>query len=535
MPFSLSHLSPSTPVCIPNLAQELMNHPDRQFASDLVHDLQFGYRIGYQGPRHHRITPNLKSTLLHPDAVTEALLKEVSRGHTAGPFSSLPLPTLQCSPLGLVPKKDGSWRIIMDLSSPRGSSINDFISKEDYTLHYATFDQALALVSSFGTGALMAKLDLKHAFRLCPVSPSDWDLLGMHWQGKFYVDLRLPFGLRSSPFLFNRLADAFEWILKHNYAISALMHYLDDYFTVGPPSSPLCASQVDIMVKTADRLGIPLAPDKLEGPTSRLVFLGILIDSTLMECSLPPDKLSELVAELLTWSSRKKCIKRELLSLIGKLNFACRIIPAGRIFLRRLIDLSTTARLPHHHVSLNTEARRDVAWWLKYLPLWNGRAIIPDPVWSRSPDLELFTDASGGLGFGIYFQGRWLNGSWPSDLSDRSIQWKELYPIALSCLLWGPLWKGKKLLFHCDNQSVVDIWAKGSSRDPLLMHLVRSIFFCAASHQFSVLVSHIRGTDNSIADALSRFQMLRFRQLVPQADLEPTPLPPSAPTLWQVA
>ena len=296
MPFSLSHLSPSTPVCIPNLAQELMNHPDRQFASDLVHDLQFGCRIGYQGPRHHRITPNLKSTLLHPDAVTEALLKEVSRGHTAGPFSSLPLPTLQCSPLGLVPKKDGSWRIIMDLSSPRGSSINDFISKEDYTLHYATFDQALALVSSFGTGALMAKLDLKHAFRICPVSPSDWDLLGMHWQGKFYVDLRLPFGLRSSPFLFNRLADAFEWILKHNYAISALMHYLDDYFTVGPPSSPLCASQVDIMVKTADRLGIPLAPDKLEGPTSRLVFLGILIDSTLMECSLPPDKLSELVA-----------------------------------------------------------------------------------------------------------------------------------------------------------------------------------------------------------------------------------------------
>ena len=142
------------------------------------------------------------------------------------------------------------------------------------------------------------------------------------------------------------------------------------------------------MVKTADRLGIPLAPDKLEGPTSRLVFLGILIDSTLMECSLPPDKLSELVAELLTWPSRKKCIKRELLSLFGKPNFACRIIPAGCIFLRRLIDLGTTARLPDHHISHNTEARRDVAWWLKYLPLWNGRANIPDPIWSRSPDLS---------------------------------------------------------------------------------------------------------------------------------------------------
>ena len=142
-----------------------MNHPDRQFASDLVHDLHFGCRIGYQGPRHCRITPNLKSSLRHPDAVSEALSKDVNKSHTAGPFPSLPLPTLQCSPLGLVPKKDGSWRIIMDLSSPQGSSNNDFVSKEDYTLHYATFDQALALVSSFGTGALMAKL------QTCPIHP----------------------------------------------------------------------------------------------------------------------------------------------------------------------------------------------------------------------------------------------------------------------------------------------------------------------------------------------------------------------------
>ena len=101
----------------------------------------------------------------------------------------------------------------MDLSSSRGSSINDFIAKEDYTLHYASFDQALVLVFSFGTGALMAKLDLKHAFHLCPVSPIDRDLVSMHWQGKFFVDLRLSSGLCSSPFLFNRLADAFEWIL----------------------------------------------------------------------------------------------------------------------------------------------------------------------------------------------------------------------------------------------------------------------------------------------------------------------------------
>ena len=127
----------------------------------------------------------------------------------------------------------------MDLSSPHGSSVNDFISKDDFALHYTTFDQALMLVARYGTNALMAKLDIKSAFRLCPVRLEDHELLGIHWQGKFYVDLRLPFGLRSSPNLFNRLADAFEWLLKHNHRVKDLMHYLDDYFTVGPAKSRL--------------------------------------------------------------------------------------------------------------------------------------------------------------------------------------------------------------------------------------------------------------------------------------------------------
>ena len=137
-------------------------------------------------------------------------------------------------PLRVVPKKDGIWRIIVDLSSPHGSSINDFTPKDDYTLHYASFDEALTLVACYGQKVLMAKLDIKHPFRLCPVCLEGRELLGIHWQGKFYIDLCLPFGLRSSPYLFNNLADAFEWLLKSNYRIQDLMHYLDDYLMVGP-------------------------------------------------------------------------------------------------------------------------------------------------------------------------------------------------------------------------------------------------------------------------------------------------------------
>ena len=191
----------------------------------------------------------------------------------------------------------------------------------------------------------MAKLDIKHAFRLFPVRLEDSELLGIHWRGKFYIDLCLPFGLLSSPYLFNRLADAFEWLLKNNYHIQDLMHYLDDYFTVGPANLSFCAQNIKTILHMVSQMGIPLAPNKLEGPTTCLVFLGILIDTTYMETSLPDDKLHELISELQSWSTRNKCLKRDLLSLIGKQNFACRIIPAGRIFLCRLIDLSTSARL----------------------------------------------------------------------------------------------------------------------------------------------------------------------------------------------
>ena len=406
-PTPLSLSPPSTPVNIVNLTAELKHHPDQQYTASLLHDLQWGCNIGYTGPRFARITPNLKSAHLHPEAISAALAKEVSNCHTAGHFLSPPIPNLQCSPLGVVPKKDGSWCIIMDPSSPHGSSFNDFIPKDDYTLHYASFDEALTLVARYGQKALMAKLDIKHAFRLCPACLEDRELLGIHWRGKFYIDLRLPFGLRSSPYLFNRLADAFEWLLKNNYHI-----YLDDYFTVGPANSSVCAHNVKTILHVASQVGIPLAPNKLEGPTTRLVFLGILIDTTCMETSLPNDKLHELISELQYWSTRNKCLKRELLSLIGKLNFACRIVPAGRIFLRRLIDLSTSARLPHHHVTMNREACRDIAWWLRFLPSWNGRAIIPDPYWTKSPDLELFTDASGSLGYGIFYMGHWLADRW---------------------------------------------------------------------------------------------------------------------------
>ena len=91
------------------LCTELKNHPNQKFASDLLNDLQWGCRLGYTGPRAPRVTPNLKSATLHPQAVSDALAKEVSRGHTATAFES---GQLQQQPrLAYLP---GSFRLLVD-------------------------------------------------------------------------------------------------------------------------------------------------------------------------------------------------------------------------------------------------------------------------------------------------------------------------------------------------------------------------------------------------------------------------------------
>ena len=125
------------------------------------------------------------------------------------------------------------------------------------------------------------------------------------------------------------------------------------------------------------------------------------------------------------------------LSLIGRLSFAAKIIPSGRTFLRRLIDASMSVRKLSHHITLNTEARADLDWWLNFLPLWNGKYKILNPSIALAPDMQLYTDASGTLGLGIYFKGKWVSCSWPAHVQELSIQWKELFPIYVACRLWA--------------------------------------------------------------------------------------------------
>ena len=120
----------------------------------------------------------------------------------------------QWSPFGVIPKsgQPGKWRLIVDLSSPEGASVNAGIEPELCSLRYLHLDQVVQEVRKLGRGAQMAKMDIKSAYRMVPVHPGDRPLLAVQWAGQTFFDTRLPFGLRSAPKIFSAVADALQWM-----------------------------------------------------------------------------------------------------------------------------------------------------------------------------------------------------------------------------------------------------------------------------------------------------------------------------------
>ena len=349
-----------TPLHALTLINELAAHPDQNFVHELIHNIQHGCSIGYNGPQFVHCSKNLPSAYQQPLILDNALAQECNAGCILGPFDNPPLPDFRCSGLGLVPKHDGGWRTIYHLSAPHGNSINDYINPDDYTLSYCSVDDAYAILNLLGTGALMSKIDLKNAFRLIPVHPNDWNLLGICWRNKFYIDTCLPFGLCSAPFIFNQLSVAIHWILQHKYSVSHLLHYLDDFFTAGAPDTSECQNNLEAMLSVCQKINAPVKLTKVEGPSTSITFLRIVINTITMTASISSERKQELLSALQSMIERRKCTKQQLLSLIDKLSFACKVVPAGRIFLLRMIDLSCSVSRIHHHIRLTKEVRLDM-------------------------------------------------------------------------------------------------------------------------------------------------------------------------------
>lgn len=113
-----------------------------------------------------------------------------------------------------------------------GSSVNDGVNGNEFSMHYIKLDQIIHMVAKYGPGAMMAKFDVELAYRNVAILPEDRYHLGMKWQGQFYFHLAFRFGLCSAPF--NAVADMVEWIIINRYNMADLMNYQNNHMTAGP-------------------------------------------------------------------------------------------------------------------------------------------------------------------------------------------------------------------------------------------------------------------------------------------------------------
>ena len=162
----------------------------------------------------------------------------------------------------------------MDLSYPHDHSINDGIPSELASVSYTSVNDAVQLVLQLGKGSELVKLDLKQAYLQISIHPQDHHLFEMSWEGKVFVDRALPFGLRSAPKIFTAASDVIAWAF-HMRGIQSQIQCLDEFLFMAPPRPGLAQEYLDRALAILDYLGFPVSWNKIEGPSTRITFLGI--------------------------------------------------------------------------------------------------------------------------------------------------------------------------------------------------------------------------------------------------------------------
>ena len=252
------------------------DYPDRHAALYLVASIRSGVDIGFTGDRTLvQECNNLPTAMEYALAVDEAMVKEVQLGRRAGPFDKLPFQAYRCSPIGTVEKKRSTKRrLIHHLSWPRHGresrqSVNAALIEFDVKLD--AFERAIHAVRHCGVGCYISKIDIESAYRCIPVRPEDWPLLCMQWRGKYYFDKVLPFGLSSATAIFEWYSTAAEHITRVLGKQEHFVHYVDDFVNV-TKTLRLGQLGLEFICKTFDKLGLPIAPDKLEQPHTRVIL-----------------------------------------------------------------------------------------------------------------------------------------------------------------------------------------------------------------------------------------------------------------------
>ena len=471
---------------------------DREYIMDC---LTHGFPVVDREPsRVPVLTRNYKSALEQCDAVEAQLRDEIANGH----YRIVDERPLIVSALGAIPKPDGGVRLIHDASRPTGRGLNDYAVRDPVI--FQTVDDA---IGNLEPGSYQAVVDLKSAYRVCAVRPDHWQYTGLQWtfsggppRPTYMEDTRLGFGFRKSVPGFHRVTRAVIEIMRSK-GYSGICVLLDD-FHISASTYDECLLKMNVLLRVLRQLGFWINYSKIQMPSKRVKFLGVILDTDKMAAELPLGKVQELHKELQRVYSARKVSRKELERLCGRINWASRVVLGGRYHVRRILDVMATLKKPWYRTRVTGEMKRDIEFWLKYLPEFNGCVEFVQTSCARPP-VTVFCDASLAACGALCDDGAWFHHPWSPSEHDKltHINFKEAATFSVAAELWAPSWRGKRVHFITDNTAARGMLRKGSSSDPETMRSLRDLFWLSVQHNFHISVSWIPGI-SQLADPASR-------------------------------
>ena len=285
-----------------------------------------------------------------------------------------------------------------------------------------------------------------------------------------------------------------------------------------------CDKQVAKFLEICQNINFPVSIKKTFFGRRIIAFLGLLLDMQAQKIYIPLDKIERtvrLINKMLS-SKRNKTTVREMQKLIGHLNFLCKAIVPGRVFTRHLYNQVSSKLKAHHHVDLQHEIKEDLKMWLLFLNHESvfARDFADFSLHNTSTELDWYTDASTTLGCGGHFNTHWFIMEWDEEVLklDPSINYLELYAVAISVINWAHLVKNSRIILFCDNMSVVHMINNTTSSCKNCMVLLRMITVRGLINNVKISAKHVIGETNVYADNLSRLRYDNFRKLARKND-----------------
>ena len=359
------------------------------------------------------------------------------------------------SRLFVVPKPDGKFRPIIDLSS-----LNDYLLKESFEM-----ETVASVLQAIRKNDWMISLDLKDAYFQIPIHPRSRKYLKFVWEGVIYQFKVLCFGLTSAPLIFTQVFAPVATFLRARGV--RILRYLDDWLIL-ESSKPRMLQARSKLLEICRRLNIVINWEKssLE-PSQTATYLGMLLDSRLSKAFPSKERLDRLSLILRRFSSSKAPPAELWQQVLGHLSSLTQVVPGGRLRMRRLqrqlklcwVQATQYNQLP---VPVNSKILSDIRWWTRRSNTLKGQ-----PFGSPSPDLTAMSDAST-QGWGMMLGSQTVKGLWSPQETKLHINVLELRAIRLGLQHFVNVVKGKVVVVLGDNTTALAYIKKGGGRSRCL-------------------------------------------------------------------